>query len=189
MRLVIASLFVFSIALPATAGEPTDQLRSTVDALMAALKAPRPTAAPGPELRDRLGRLIAARFDFAEMAKRSLGSHWEARTAEERIEFVKLFAAMLEKFYGRSLYNYGGGKFVYSGESQQGSDAEVRTQVVNSSGEDVSINYRLQSTGSEWKVYDVVIDHVSLVDNYRSQFNRVITASSFEDLLQRLKKT
>ena len=184
---VVGLFFILFIALPASAGQPTEQLRSTVNALVAALSVPRPTAAPGAELRNQLGRLIAARFDFVEMAKRSLGSHWEARTREERGEFVKLFAALLEKFYGRSLYSYGGGKFIYSGESQQGSDAEVRTEVVNSSGENVSINYRLQSSGSEWRVYDVVIDHVSLVENYRSQFNRIIAASSFEDLLLRMR--
>ena len=187
IRAVIALFFILFIALPASAGQPTEQLRSTVNALVAALSAPRPTAAPGPALRDQLGRLIAARFDFVETAKRSLGSHWEARTREERVEFVKLYAALLEKFYGRSLYSYGGGKFIYSGESLQGNDAEVRTEVVNSSGENISINYRLQSSGSEWRVYDVVIDHVSLVENYRSQFNRIIAASSFEDLLLRMR--
>jgi phospholipid transport system substrate-binding protein len=180
--------FILFIALPATAGQPTEQLRSTLDTLVTALRAPRATAAPGPELRDQLGRLIAARFDFVEMAKRALGSHWEARSQEERAEFVKVFSALLEKFYGRALYSYGGEKFAYSGESRQGSDAEVRTRVVqSSSGEEVSIDYRLQSAGSEWKVYDVVIDHVSLVENYRSQFNRIITASSFENLLQRMR--
>jgi len=187
IQVVVAMFFILFIALPATAGQPTEQLRSTVDALVAALSAPRATAAPGPELRDQLGRLIAARFDFVEMAKRALGSHWEARSQEERAKFVKLFSALLEKFYGRALYSYGGEKFAYSGESQQGSDAEVRTRVVQSSGEEVSIDYRLQSAGSEWKVYDVVIDHVSLVENYRSQFNRIIAASSFENLLQRMR--
>ncbi len=185
--MVVAMFFILFIALPATAGQPTEQLRSTLDALVTALRAPRATAAPGPELRDQLGRLIAARFDFVAMAKRALGSHWEARSQEERAEFVQLFSALLEKFYGRALHSYGGEKFAYSGESQQGSDAEVRTRVVQSSGEEVSIDYRLQSAGSEWKVFDVVIDHVSLVENYRSQFNRIITASSFENLLQRMR--
>jgi phospholipid transport system substrate-binding protein len=187
MQSFMALFFTLFMALPATAGQPTEQLRSTVDALVAALSAPRATAAPGPELRDQLGRLIAARFDFVEMAKRALGSHWEARSQEERAEFVKLFSTLLEKFYGRALSSYGGEKFAYSGESRQGNDAEVRTRVVQSSGADVSIDYRLQSAGSEWKVYDVVIDHVSLVENYRSQFNRIITASSFENLLQRMR--
>ena len=184
----MALFFSLSMPLRLTAGQPTEQLRATVDALFAALSAPRPTAAPGPELRERLGRLIAARFDFAEMARRALGAHWPALTMAEQREFVEAFAALLEKSYGHALYTYSGEKLTYSSETQQGDDAEVHTTAVIKSGDATSVNYKLHRIDDEWKVYDVVIESVSLVDNYRSQFNRVIAASSFQALVRKMKQ-
>jgi len=175
--------------LPLSAGAPMDQVRSTLDNVLAVLNSPRLKAdAIKNERRQQLRAVILPRFDFAEMAKRALGSHWRRRPPEEHKEFVEVFADLLENAYVDRIEAYTDEKFVYVRESEDKDFAEVNTKVVTRKGEDFSINYKLHLVNGEWRIYDVVIENISLVNNYRSQFNRIITKSSYEDLVRRMKE-
>ncbi len=189
---ILLSFLGFLLTLPvsaALAGAPTDQVRSTVDKALAVLKNPQlRTEAKTKERRDQLRQILFARFDFAEMAKRSLGSNWRRRTPKEQEEFVRLFTDLLERAYIDRIESYTDEKFVYMGEKQDGKYGEVESRIVTSKKEEFSINYKVQLAGGEWKVYDVIIENISLVNNYRSQFNRVISNSSYEDLISRLRE-
>ncbi len=139
------------------------------------------------ERREQLKQVLFSRFNFAEMAKRSLGANWTRRTPQEQEEFVRLFTEVLERAYADIIESYIDEKIVYLAEKVDGGYADVNSKIVTAKGEEYSINYRAQLVGNEWKVYDVVAENISLVNNYRSQFNRVIAKSSYEELVRRLK--
>lgn len=173
----------------AVAGPPTDQIQASVDKALAILRNPRLKSEPGvKERRERLRQVIYARFDFSEMARRSLGSHWRRRSPPEQEEFVRLFTDLLERAYVNRIEAYNDEKFVYLKENLDGNYAEVESRIVTGKGEEFSLNYKTHFVNGEWKVYDVVIENISLVNNYRSQFNRIITNSSYQDLIQRMKE-
>jgi phospholipid transport system substrate-binding protein len=121
------------------------------------------------------------------MAKRSLGSQWQRRRPEEQQQFVKLFTEMIENAYMDNLVAYNGEKVTITNEKLDHEYAEVETKIVNNKGEEYAVNYKLRQASSDWKIYDVVIENISLVNNYRAQFSRVIARSSFEELLRRMK--
>lgn len=174
---------------PSSAGAPTDQIRATVDKVMAVLKDPRlKTAAKTQERREKLRQILYARFDFSEMAKRSLGSHWRRRSPKEQEEFVKLFTTLLEKAYVDRIESFNNENFTFPREKLDGRFGDVESRIMTQKGEDFTILYRTQMVDGEWRVYDVVIENISLVNNYRSQFNRVITNSSYEELVQKMKE-
>jgi phospholipid transport system substrate-binding protein len=120
--------------------------------------------------------------------KRSLGPHWGRRTSEEQREFVKIFAELLEKSYVDRIESYSSQNVLYTREVEDANYAVVDTKIVTDNREKLSINYKLHSVNKEWKVYDLVIEDISVVNNYRSQFNRVIARSSFEDLVRMMKE-
>ena len=181
-------LFCLSIPLPLSAGGPTDLTRTTVQEVLAVLENPRlKPDAREKERRAQLRQVIYPRFDFAEMAKRSLGFHWRRRTPEERREFVEIFTELLERFYLNHIKTFNDGKFFYTRETQDKNYAEVDTKIITKKGEEFSINYKLHLINGKWKFYDVVIENISIVNNYRSQFHRVITHTSYEELLRRMK--
>lgn len=164
------------------------QIKSTVEHVVEILKDPRlQKDAKREERRERLREVIAARFDFEEMAKRSLGQYWQ-RNAARKEEFVPVFTRFVEESYVGSIESYKNEKIVYARERIDKDFAQVDTKVITGKGDEIPINYRLHSVGREWKVYDVLIENVSLVNNYRSQFHRVISTSSFDELLKRLKE-
>ena len=172
----------------ALAGLPTDQIKSTVDRALVVLKDPRlKPAAKLKERRDQLRQILFARFDFTEMAKRALGSNWRRRTPQEQEEFVRLFTDVLERAYAEIIESYTDEKIMYTYERVDGSYADVASKVLTSRGEEYSINYKVHLISNEWKVYDVVAENISLVNNYRSQFNRVIANQSYEELVRRLR--
>jgi phospholipid transport system substrate-binding protein len=173
----------------ATAGAAAEQVRQTVEKLLAVLNDPqlkgeRQTNAR----REKLRQVIYQRFDFTEMAKRSLGSHWRRLTAEQQKEFVKLFTRLLEDAYLDKIESYNGEKVRYLKEREDENYAEVDTKIVSGKGQEFLVNYRLHNVNGDWKVYDVIIEDISLVNNYRSQFNRVLAKSSFQELLERMKE-
>ena len=171
-----------------TAGVPGDQVRQTADKLLAILKDPQLKGeSKKNERRDKLKELIYQRFDFTEMARRSLGSEWRRRRPEEQKEFVKLFTGLLERAYLDNIESYSGEKFRYLKEQEDNSHAQVDTKIIDNKGQEFSVNYRLHKLNGDWKVYDVVIEDISLVNNYRSQFNRVLATSSYEELVNRMK--
>ena len=170
------------------AGVPGDQVRQSVDKLLAILKDPQLKGeSKKNERRDKLKEVIYQRFDFTEMARRSLGSEWRRRSPEEQREFVKLFTGLLERAYLDNIESYNGEKFRYLKEQEDNNYAQVDTKIIDNKGQEFSVNYRLHNQNGDWKVYDVVIEDVSLVNNYRSQFNRVLATSSYEDLVNRMK--
>ena len=187
----LIAVLIGAVALTATqahAGLPTDQIRATVDKAQGVLKDPRlKPAAKQAERREQIKQVLFSRFNFAEMAKRSLGPNWTRRTPQEQEEFVRLFTELLERAYADIIETYLDEKIVYLAEKVDAGYADVNSKVVTTRGEEYSINYRAQLVGAEWKVYDVVAENISLVNNYRSQFSRVIAKSSYEELVRRMK--
>jgi phospholipid transport system substrate-binding protein len=127
-------------------------------------------------------------FDFDEVARRALSRHWSARSPEEQAEFVRLFTDLLERSYVGRIESYAGERIVYVGESVDGGFAIVRSKVVTSRRGETPLDYRLHLRDGRWKVYDVLIDHVSFVATYRSEFSRIIQKESYAALLERLRK-
>jgi phospholipid transport system substrate-binding protein len=170
------------------AGVPGDQVRQSVDKLLAILKDPQLKGeSKKNERRDKLKEVIYQRFDFTEMARRSLGTEWRRRSPEEQREFVKLFTGLLERAYLDNIESYNGEKFRYLKEQEDNNHAQVDTKITGNKGQEFSVNYRLHNRNGDWKVYDVVIEDISLINNYRSQFNRMLATSSYEELVNRMK--
>lgn len=138
---------------------------------------------------DRLRTVVLPLFDFAEMSRRSLGSHWRRRTREQREEFTVLFTRLLEHTYTKRISAYNGQRTRVVGEDIDDRFARVDTEIVDRDGRRFKVDYRMHRTGepAQWRIYDVVIEEISLVNNYRAQFNRVINRKSFENLVERLR--
>jgi phospholipid transport system substrate-binding protein len=172
----------------AAAAAPGEQIRQTVDRLLAILRDPQLKGeSKRNERRAKLKEVIYQRFDFTEMARRSLGPEWRRLSPAEQKEFVALFTELLERAYLDKIESYDGEKVRYLKDRADGSYAEVDTQVIDRKGQAFSIDYRLHNFNGEWKVYDVVIEDISLVNNYRTQFNRVLAQSSYAELVRRLR--
>ncbi|HME59974.1 MAG TPA: ABC transporter substrate-binding protein [Candidatus Binatia bacterium] len=185
LGLLLTLLF---LSASAHAGVPTEQIKGTVDKAVLVLKDPRlKPAAKTKERREQLRQILFARFDFTEMAKRALGSNWRRRTPQEQDEFVRLFTEILERAYADIIESYTDEKIVYLNERVEGGFADVGSKILTSRGEEYSVNYKAHLVSNEWKVYDVIAENISLVNNFRSQFNRVIANSSYEELLRRLR--
>ena len=181
-------LAIIFLSASAQAGMPTDQIKGTVDKAVLVLKDPRlKPPAKVSERRDQLKQILFARFDFTEMAKRALGSNWRRRTPQEQEEFVRLFTEILERAYADIIETYTDEKIIYLNERIEGGFADVGSKILTSRGEEYSVSYKAHLVSNEWKVHDVIAENISLVNNYRSQFNRVIANSSYEELLRRLR--
>ena len=186
--LVLSSLMFLRDPVSSMAGPPTDQIRATVDNAVGLLREARNTTAETKDRREQLRQILFTRFDFSEMARRALGAHWRRRAATEQQEFVQLFTELLERQYAGIIESYTDEKIVYVGERADGTFAEVNSKIFTAKGQELSINYKAQLVGQEWKVYDVIAEEISLVNNFRSQFNRVISSSSYEELVRRLRE-
>jgi phospholipid transport system substrate-binding protein len=172
----------------AVAGPPTDQLRGQIDKVLKLLEDPE--LKQGSKVKERrvAVRHVAEQiFDFGETAKRSLGHHWAARTPAEREDFVSLFADVLERSYLSKIELYGGEKIAFAGDTVDGEQATVMTKIQTKDGSSVPIDYRMLRKGDRWLVYDVIIEGVSLVSNYRTQFNKIIQTSSYDELVKKLR--
>jgi phospholipid transport system substrate-binding protein len=170
------------------AGEPGDQVRQSVDKLLAILEDPRlKEEGKKNERRGKLKKVIYQRFDFTEMARRSLGPEWRRQNPEEQKEFVKLFTDLLERASLEQIESYNDQKVQYVNEREDPSYAEVDTKIIDNKGQEFSVKYRLRNVNGDWKVYDVVIEDISLVNNYRAQFSRVLANSSYQELVHRMK--
>jgi phospholipid transport system substrate-binding protein len=186
---VIAVLLVVCGCKLAQAGEPTEAIRGAVNQGVEILKnAKLDTQKQRAPVIDRLRQIVYPLFDFNEMAKRSLGANWRRLNSQQQKEFVSTFTALLEKTYADQIHLYNGQQVVYTGESVDGNYAQVDSRIVDKNGQTYSVAYRLHKVDGKWKIYDVVAENISLVNNYRSQFNRVIAKSSFEELLKRMKE-
>jgi phospholipid transport system substrate-binding protein len=173
---------------PARAGVPTEQLRGCIDRVLKLVGDPANRREPARERRAALRKIADEIFDWEETSKRSLGTHWQGRTPAEREEFVRLFADLLERSYLTKIELYDGEKIGYTGDTIAGDQAVVRTRIVNKHGSEMSVNYKMRRrAGERWKVYDVEIEGVSLVANYRSQFNSLLRRSTYPDIVRALR--
>jgi phospholipid transport system substrate-binding protein len=188
-RGIVLFLLIFALAAPAQAGEPTEQMKLTIDKMISILGNPAlKDPAKAEERRKLLRDTASERFDWREMARRSLARHWKQRTDEEKREFVPLFADLLEQAYMKRIENYSGDKVTYDGEKMKGKYSLVKVRIATSKQTEIPVVYRLRKKGSQWLIYDISIEGVSLVKNYRKQFDSVILSSSYQGLVEKLKE-
>jgi phospholipid transport system substrate-binding protein len=174
-------------ASPEGSESPTEAVRGTVNEVIRILDDPELKAhAKRMPRRRMLEEVVAARFDYAEMAKRALAAYWVPLTAAERTEFVDVFQDFLSDRYAEKIEGYSGEEVVYLSERIEGSYAEVRTEL-RSEKTTIPLDYRLLMKEGRWHAYDLIADGVSLVKNYRSQFQKVIRDSSYQDLVKKLR--
>ena len=186
---LVAVAAVAVTAGPVRAGVPLDQLRLQIDRVLKVLEDPELKKEGRVKDRRLAVRKIANDiFDFNETAKRSLGRHWQGRTPAEQAEFVQVFSDLLERSYLAKIEVYGGEKIQYLSDTvEAGDQAKVQTKIVTKAGSEIPIEYRMHKKSDKWLVYDVIIEGVSLVSNYRTQFNKIIQTSSFQELVKKMK--
>jgi phospholipid transport system substrate-binding protein len=184
---VLAVVLGFTGAAAADAGDPMAAVKETVKQVLAIVKDPSYKSA-GSERRQKLREVIAPRFDFSDMARSAMGYHWRTLSQAQRDEYSRLFIGLLEASYMGKIEGYQGQKIEYVKETQDGDTAQVNTKIIPSGGDAISVNYRLKQSDGTWKVYDVIIDQISLVGNYRNQFNRVMNERGYDKLISALKQ-
>lgn len=182
-------LFLFPVHQISLAGEPTDNIKACTDRLLAVVSN---AALKAPEMKGERERMIMKMvdevFNWEEFSKRALAKNWNERTPEEKKEFVSLFRQLVADTYMEKTYQYSGENITYLDEKIDG-DHGIVTSVFNASdGKQIPVEYRMMNKGGSWRVYDLYIEGVSLVSNYRSQFNEFISSSAYEDLVKRLKE-
>lgn len=187
-RIALAAFLLLSVARPGWAGPAQDQLKSAIDRVVSTLDSAT-LKGPGKvtERRAAVRKIADEIFDFGEIARRSLGRYWQPLTEAQRTEFVGLFADLLERSYISKIELYGGEKIIYSGERVDGDLATVSTKIITKNGTEVPVDYRLFKKGERWMVYDVNIEGISLVSNYRTQFNKIIQTGGYNSLVERMK--
>jgi phospholipid transport system substrate-binding protein len=173
---------------PAVAGGATDAMKSTIDEVLKIIQ-DKELKQPGraDERRQRLEQVVGDRFDYQEMSRRSLGAPWSTLSDKDKDEFVALFRTLLTNSYADKIESYTGEGVQYLNERTEKDYAEVRTKVLTGKVE-IPLDYRLLNKGADWRVYDVVVDGVSLVNNYRGQFSKILRTSTFADLVDQLRK-
>lgn len=180
--------------LPAEGGaveSPLAMIQSTTERAMAVLEDPAYQGADRLQLRmQKLEEVVLPHIDSWEFGRRCLGIHWQKLTDAQRQEFIDLFKALIEKSYGGMLDRYSRGvRFAYDGERVDGDFAEVDTRILSQTQEKpLLVTYRLRRVEGKWLIYDVVVENVSMVSNYRNQFNRIISRASYEELVEAIKQ-
>ena len=176
------------VAAPAWAGAPTDTLRTNVERIFAVLDDAALKGVAHTPARQRAVRVLAEEaLDFHESARRALGTHWEARTDAERTRFVRLFTDLIDQGY-LSRLSHDGERLAFDTETITGSEAVVRARALTKSGGATPVTFFMaQADDGRWRVYDVAFEGMSLVGNYRAQFNKIIRAGSFTELVTRLE--
>jgi phospholipid transport system substrate-binding protein len=182
-------LFVAASTPAAASASPVQELRTRVDRAVQVLSDP---ALKGPahmtERRARIRRIADEVFDYPEMARRSLGVHWPKLAPGERERFVRAFSDLLDRAYFEKIDSYSGEKVRYLDPSVDGDQATVPTRFTTEKGTDIPVDYRMHRDNGRWLVHDVTIEGVSLVSNYRAQFDRIVRTSSVEELMRRLER-
>jgi phospholipid transport system substrate-binding protein len=183
--LILTLVLVLGFVAPAWAGaSPTEQLREYSDQVMKVLEDP---ALRTQDRRAAVRKIANEIFDVAETARRALARHWQGRTPAEREEFTQLFGDLLERTYIARIDQYGGEKIRYVDERIDGDNAVVRAKVFTKKGTEVPVESRLLRRGERWLIYDVLIENVSLIANYRAQFDKIVRTTSFAELVRRLR--
>lgn len=174
----------------ATAGEPTEEIRHTTDRIIAVVSDPELKSPEKAGERKKLIReAVDERFDWEEMSRRTLARNWVGRTDDEKKEFIDLFGKLLERTYLEKVEDYSGEKVSYTDEKIDGDYAIVKVNILTKNDREIPVFYRLKSKNDKWFVYDILIEGVSLINNYRSQFNSIITRSSYQGLIKKLRDT
>ena len=174
----------------ATADSPIEIIRMTIQQARAVLEDPNYQGQDHKQQRlAKVKEIVLPQFDSQEVAKRTLSTHWNGLTDQQQQEFVQLFIALVEKTYSHNLDRYNNGvQFFFDHERIEDQFSEVDTRVLDPvQNRTFSIGYRLHNVNGKWLVYDVVIENVSMVQNYRNQFNRILTKSSYEELIKALQ--
>lgn len=174
----------------ALAAGPQARVRDILEAVSAVMHDPQLQGAEKEdERKQRVRQIIFEAFDFDEMARIALRSHWDRLTPQQRAEFVRLFGDVFERSYNRLVLRFLPEREAeYGAETIQQQRAEVKTTlVVRKTNEQLPVDYRLIEKEQRWSVYDVVVDGISLAHNYRAQFDRIIRSSSYDELLRRMK--
>jgi phospholipid transport system substrate-binding protein len=184
---ILVLLFEMCSVHVAWAGAPTDQLRDSVERVLNILRDP---ALGGDQRVDErqaaISKVADELFDFAEAARRSLGPYWAQRTPAEREDFVGLFTALVQRTYLSKLDRYSS-QTTFRGDSMDGDHAIARTTLAVDGGSAMALDYLMHRPKERWQVYDLNIDGISVVANYRAQFNKIIRSSSYRALVTTLK--
>jgi phospholipid transport system substrate-binding protein len=182
-------LIFLLVALPIYAGAPLDQVQTHVNKVLDVLRDPKLKAESDKKIkREKLEAIYEQMFDEVELSRRTLGANWNKLNSLQQQEFTRLYRQVLEKAYIDKILSYSNEKIVFPKENMLASNqAEVQTKVITASKE-IPISYRVIQKNSAWKVYDVVIENVSLVQNYRSQFNDILAKNTPDQLLEILRK-
>ena len=189
-RQPLLSLLILVCGVPvlARAGDPTDQMRQTTEKILAIVQDP---ALKGPdkdaERQKQMKAAVDERFDWASMARSAIGKNWQELSAAQRTEFTGLFSELVEKNYMSRVESYSGEKILYKGDKVDGPYGVAEVVIVTLRGADIPVSYRVQKKGAAWLVYDVSIEGVSLVNNYRSQIGAILNSSSYANLISRIK--
>jgi len=188
--IAIAILLVLAVApgAPGAGTSPTEQLKASIDQVLRILDDPafKPEARVA-ERRKAIRRIADEIFDFEEMAQRALGQHWRPLTADQRKEFIPLFADLIDRAYMSTIERYSGEPIRYTGERVEGDLAVVSTEILTKQDMEIPVAYRMLRHGDRWLIYDVSAEGVSLVANYRTQFNNIIRTSSYDELVKRMR--
>lgn len=187
--LILALLLGVVVFRPPTAmATVTEEVKTTVDEVIKIVQNEEMKKKSNEKKRRAaLKQAIGRIFDYGEMAKRSMATHWKGRSPAEQKEFVSLFETLLENSYSGKIESYNQEKIIYLKEAIDDSYAEVKSKVVTAKRDEFTLDYRLMNKGGKWMVYDVVIEGVSMVSNYRTQFNKIITSEGYPSLLKKMK--
>ncbi|MFH1490068.1 MAG: ABC transporter substrate-binding protein [Pseudomonadota bacterium] len=186
---IIPWVLALGLALPVWAKEPTDKIKTTTDKILSIVTDPN---LKDPKKAGERKKLIYSAvdecFDWHEMGRRALSIHWNKRTKEEKEEFIALFGRLMERNYLDKVEGYSGEKVNYTDETIDGDYAVVKVKIVTSKNEEIGVDYRLSKKEKGWLVYDISIEGVSLINNYRIQFSSILARSSYAELIKRLKE-
>jgi phospholipid transport system substrate-binding protein len=186
--LTVSAALVSLLPAAAWAGAPTDQIKASIDQVIRTIQDPAlkpPSMAE--ERRAAIRKQAEALFDFTETGRRALGRHWQELSDAQQREFVSLFTDLLERSYINRIEQYSGERIVYAGDSTEGETATVRTKFITKQSTEIPVDYRLLQRGDRWLVYDVYVEGISLVSNYRTQFDRIMRTASYSELVKRMR--
>lgn len=187
--MAVVLLCLITVGPPVYGGSPTESVKQITDKILGIVSNPAyKGTAIAKERKALIRKAVDERFDWEELARRSLGRHWPKRSEEEKKEFIELYGKLLEKTYLERVEGYAGEKVSYLAEHVDGDYATVDMKILNLQNVGIPVQYRLWKKVSDWFVYDISIEGVSLIINYRSQFNEIINRSSYQDLVKRLKE-
>lgn len=171
------------------AKSPKELVKETTDKVLAILRDPSLKGAEKKqELKHKLWKEISRAIDLEEISKRALGLYWRERSDKEKKEFIDLFSSIVQNFYIDRIVAYSDEEIVYLGEEQDNHYSTVQTKIIAKTGTEITVDYRLFDERGEWRVYDISVEGVSLVNNYRTQFNNILVKSSYEKLVEKMKQ-